>query len=66
MARDLRAVAVASGLFDRIIVQRLQNVTQWCGWDRRPPLQRLANRTLKHSMRAPEKWRARGVRGRAI
>eukprot|EP00974_Lingulodinium_polyedra_P105520 10217019-Lingulodinium_polyedra.AAC.1 len=50
------------GRFDRIIAKRLQNAAQRRGRIDRPRPQRLANRTLAHSIRAPENWRTRGAR----
>eukprot|EP00974_Lingulodinium_polyedra_P097810 9481284-Lingulodinium_polyedra.AAC.1 len=46
-------------------MQRFDNAAQRCGRVDRPPSQRLANRTLAHSTRAPVFWDARGVRKRA-
>eukprot|EP00974_Lingulodinium_polyedra_P130393 11213656-Lingulodinium_polyedra.AAC.1 len=68
-ACDVRAVAAADRRFDRIVVQRCANVAQRCGRIDRPQPQRFVNRTFAHFMRAPEapeNWRARGVRERAI
>eukprot|EP00974_Lingulodinium_polyedra_P106947 10353327-Lingulodinium_polyedra.AAC.1 len=63
---NVRTGAATDGRFDRIVVQRFANATQRCGRINHPPPQRLANRTLAHSTRAPVVWRARGARGRAI
>eukprot|EP00974_Lingulodinium_polyedra_P005969 564826-Lingulodinium_polyedra.AAC.1 len=60
-----RAVAAAKRRSERIVVQRLARAAKWCDSIHRAPSQRLANRALACSMRAPENWRARGLRERA-
>eukprot|EP00974_Lingulodinium_polyedra_P046261 4433290-Lingulodinium_polyedra.AAC.1 len=52
---DSRTAAAADGRCDRIVAQRFTSVTQRCGRIDRPRPQRLANRTLAYSMRAPKK-----------
>eukprot|EP00974_Lingulodinium_polyedra_P014620 1415719-Lingulodinium_polyedra.AAC.1 len=53
------------GRFDDIVSHGLANAAQRCDRINRSSLQRIANRTLAHSMRAPTHWRARVERAGA-